>query len=94
MLTIIGLPLGFILLGLWLAMLYLAKVIGAWLLIRFLQIRFFSKKKISNITLLALGILLYIILSKIPIVGWIIILIIFVAAWGAVANFIFRNKQK
>jgi hypothetical protein len=92
--TVIGAPLGLMLLGLWLMMLYLAKVIGAWLLIRFLQIKFFSKKKISDITLLALGILFFIILSKIPIVGWIIIMIVSVTAWGTVVGFIFKNKQK
>ncbi len=94
MITIIGLPLGLIILGLWVIMLYLAKVIGAWLLIRFLQMKFFAKKKISDTSLLALGILLFIIISKIPFIGWIIIFVLFITAWGTIFDYILKTKKQ
>jgi cytoskeletal protein CcmA (bactofilin family) len=92
--TVIGIPLALILLGLWFVMLYLAKVIAAWLLIRFLQMKFFAKKKISNISLLALGILLFIIISKIPIIGWVVMFVLFITAWGTIFDYIFKTKKQ
>lgn len=91
--TIIGLPLAGLLFILWMLGLYLAKIIAAWLLIALIRAKFFKDKKLSNIWWLAIGILLYIILGKIPFIGWVIAFVLYVFAWGALANILPKLKK-
>lgn len=92
MITLIGLPLAFIILGLWVACLYIAKIMAAWLIGDWLKKKLFAKYKWSNISVLALGVFTYLIISKIPIVGWIIIFILFLWAWGVMTNILYKKE--
>lgn len=91
--TIIGLPLAGILFVLWLTALYLANIIAAWFLVSLLRIKFFKNSKIGDLAWLAIGIALYIILGKIPFIGWIAVFILYVFAWGALVSILSGLKK-
>lgn len=92
--TFIGLPLAFVAMSLWVIILYLAKVISAWLIGKFIKEKLFDEKKFSDITVLALGILIYIIISKIPYLGPLVVVIIYLMAWGAFSKMFCGLKCK
>ena len=94
MITIIGLPVAFIILASWVALLYIAKIMAAWIIGDWLKKKLFAKYKWSSISVLALGIFIYLIISKIPVVGWIIILILFLWSWGVIANILHKKGIK
>lgn len=93
LITIIGIPLAGLLFLSWLILLYLAKVVAAWLTGQFIKNRFFDKKKISDINILAIGIFVYIVLGQIPLLGMIYALIIFTIALGTFVDYFMKNKK-
>lgn len=86
MLTLIGLPLAFVILLLWLMGLYLAQVVVAWLFGSWLKEKLFKDKKWSMMSIMAMGVVVYIIVGQIPVVGWLVILVGYLLAWGNVRH--------
>ncbi|MBT6691034.1 polymer-forming cytoskeletal protein [Candidatus Parcubacteria bacterium] len=84
--TIVGLPLSIIVMVLWAIAFYLAKVMAAWLIGKFIKDKLFSNAKWRKVLVLALGILIYILLGKIPFIGFMISMLIYIFAWGTFAN--------
>jgi len=91
--TVIGLPVAGIIMVLWLLMLYLAKVMGAWLLGSWLKEKLFMKRQWSNLFILALGVFVFIAFGKIPVLGPLLIMIVYILAWGVIIN-IFKREAK
>jgi len=91
--TVIGLPVAGIIMVLWLLMLYMAKVMGAWLLGSWLKEKLFMKRQWSNLFVLALGVFVFIALGKIPVLGPLLIMIVYILAWGVIIN-IFKREAK
>lgn len=82
MVTVIGIPLGFILLGLWLIALYIAKISAA-ILIGKVVVKFDEKSSFLRLFGgFALGSFIYIALGLIPFIGWSLKLIIILMALG------------
>ena len=94
MITVIGLPLALIIMATWVAMLYIAKVMAAWLVGKWLKDKLFTNYKWSAISVLALGVFIYVIISKIPVIGWLAVFILFLWAWGVLANILYRKGIK
>ncbi len=82
MITFIGLPVAFMVLALWLIYLYVAQIIAAWLAGNWLKEKMLKDKNWSAVSIMALGIAVYIIIGQIPVVGWLIIMLLYLAAWG------------
>ncbi|MCB9803167.1 hypothetical protein H6761_04145 [Candidatus Nomurabacteria bacterium] len=82
MITVIGIPIALIMLTLWAIGLYLAKILGAWLIAKFIKNKWLTKYNWSQLSILAFGLAIYLILGKVPVVGWIIILVAYLMAWG------------
>jgi steroid 5-alpha reductase family enzyme len=78
----------------WVAMLYIAKVMAAWLVGKWLKDKLFTNYKWSAISVLALGVFIYVIISKIPVIGWLAVFILFLWAWGVLANILYRKGIK
>lgn len=91
--TVIGLPVAIIAMALWAMLLYLATVMAAWLLGKFVKEKLFAKSKWHNLAILALGILLLIILKLIPIVGWVIVFVLYIIAWGTFMDVFKKEKN-
>ncbi|MBU1202514.1 hypothetical protein KKH39_00490 [Patescibacteria group bacterium] len=91
--TVIGLPLAMIIMGAWLIGLYLAQVMGAWLLGNTVKERLLKKYKWSPLGLISFGALLYILIGKIPLVGFFFIMIVYIIAWGNFAYLFKINKE-
>lgn len=89
--TIIGIPLAIVGLVLWALGLYLAQVMGAWLLGSALKDRFLKKYKWSPLGIMSFGALIYVLVAKIPFIGFFFIMIVYVIAWG---NFVELFKIK
>ncbi|MDD3927249.1 MAG: hypothetical protein PHT33_11395, partial [bacterium] len=91
LMTVIGIPLGLILLAGWMITLYLAKVFAAiflgWLVLYLLR----NRRATSLIWALLLGAFLYELIQLIPIVGWIFLFGLFLASLGALAVFDFEH---
>jgi hypothetical protein len=85
MVTLIGIPLGLIMLALYLVSLYVSKVIvgfgiGLWILNRLNA----EKKFTGNLLWpLVVGLILYVIITQLPLVGWIFGLLGMIWALGA-----------
>ena len=94
MFSFIGLPLALLIMVLWLMALYLAQIITAWLLGKLVKDKIFKNKTWPNLTILALGIFLYIVLGKIPLVGWMFIIFFYLLAWGVLFNLLSGLKTK
>lgn len=90
--TVIGIPLAIIIMVLWGILLYVAGVMAAWLIGRFIKDKFFSKTKWHNLWILALGLFIYIFVGKIPFLGWLLILFTYLLAWGVFYS-IFKIKK-
>ncbi|KKP91915.1 MAG: hypothetical protein UR94_C0009G0002 [Parcubacteria group bacterium GW2011_GWA2_36_10] len=90
--TFIGLPLAIITLLLWLIMLYMAQVVSAWLLGWWLKHKFFSSKNWTDLSILAFGILVFIILSKIPVLGWLVLAYLYLVSFALLIKPVFAKK--
>lgn len=90
--TIIGLPVAVIALVLWLIMLYMAQVMSAWLLGWWLKHRFFKEKNWTDLSILAFGILTFIILSKIPVLGWLVLVYLYLVSFAILIKPVFAKK--
>ncbi|MCD4760662.1 hypothetical protein K8R42_02070 [bacterium] len=91
--TVIGLPLALILMVIWALLLYLAKVMSAWLIGRFVKDKFFPKVKWHRLSTFAVGIALFLLICKIPIVGFFICMIVYLLAWGIFVE-LFKRENK
>ena len=92
--TMIGLPIAIIVMMLWAIGLYLAKVMAAWLIGKFIKGKLFKNTKWSKLLILTLGIVVYILIAKIPYnIGMLISMLIYILAWGVFANIIKFKKD-
>ncbi len=89
MMTIIGIPLALILLASWLIMLYLARVLAAifigWMALYLLR----GRRETLLVWGLLLGALLSALIGLIPILGWVFLFGVMLAALGAIASYDF-----
>ncbi len=92
MVTIIGIPVGIIALVLWGIMLYLAKVISAWLVGKFVKDWFLKDKRMPALAILVIGTLVYIIIGTIPFVGFLMVLVTFLLSWGTLLKLMPKEK--
>lgn len=91
-LTIIGLPVAIIALVLWLIMLYIAQVMSAWLAGFWLKNKFFKEKNWTDLSILAFGILVFIILNKIPVFGWLVLIYLYLVSFALLIKPVFEKK--
>lgn len=91
--TVIGLPIALIAMALWAVLLYLATVVAAWLLGKLVKEKLFAKSKWHNLAILALGVLLLIILKLIPIIGWVVVFVFYISAWGTFMDVFKKEKN-
>ena len=66
---------------------------GAWLLGNWLKEKLFNNRSWNNMYILALGAVIFIALGKIPVLGPLLIMIVYILAWGATIN-IFKKEAK
>ncbi len=93
--TVIGLPVALIALVFWAVGLYLAKVMAAWLIGKFVKKLVFPKYKWHKLTTLAMGILIMILVGKIPLIGPFIVFLFYLLAWGVFFDiFKFKHQEK
>lgn len=92
MITVIGIPLALIVLAAWLVTLCLAKIIAAWLLIHFVQKAWWKKYHGQDWILLVLGIFIMSLLAKVPVIGWLVCLVFYLWALGAIVNHFYNKK--
>ena len=78
LITLIGMPLAFILIGVWLIALFISKILVGILIGRYLLKKFWEKKKDSLIFAMVIGIVIAWIIFSLPIIGWLLCL---VAMW-------------
>ena len=90
--TVIGLPVAIIVMMLWAITLYLAKVMAAWFIGKFIKGKLFKNAKWNKILILTLGIVVYILIAKIPFIGGSIIFLVYLLALGVFAS-IFKTKR-
>ncbi|MBT4849241.1 hypothetical protein HON36_00110 [Candidatus Parcubacteria bacterium] len=93
LITVIGIPMAGLLFVTWLMLLYLAKVVAAWLTGQFIKSKFFEKKKIAKINILAIGVFVYMLLGQIPFIGTIFAVIIFLLALGTFVSYFIKSKK-
>lgn len=80
LITIIGIPLSFILIALWLISLYLSKILVGILVGRSLLNNFWAKQKDSLILAMIIGIVITHLIFALPFIGWLIALL--AVLWG------------
>lgn len=90
--TIIGLPVAIIALLLWMIMLYMAQVVSAWLFGWWLKHKFFPNKNLTDLSILAFGILMFMILCKIPVLGWLIAAYLYLVSFALLIKPVFVKK--
>ncbi len=90
--TIIGLPVAVIALVLWVIMLYMAQVVSAWLIGWWLKHKFFKEKNWTDLSVLAFGILVLIILCKIPVLGWLVVVYLYLVSFALLIKPVFAKK--
>lgn len=93
MLTVIGIPLALIFLVTCFVTLYLTKILAAWLLVCFVQQTWWKKYQGKDWALLIAGIVVMSLLVKLPIIGWVISLIFYLWAWGAIFYYFYNQKS-
>lgn len=91
--TLIGLPVSIVLMVLWGLALYLVSILAAWILAKLLKDKFLPNKKWSDLLTLALGILVYICVGKIPFLGPIVIALLYMMAWGGFYRLLKHSKE-
>lgn len=94
LITIIGIPLSIISLILYIVFIYLSKLFIAYFYFYIIKNKFFKEKEISNNNKLAIGILLYLIVSNIPVLGSIINIYFFLLIWSMFFNKIINKFKK
>ncbi|MDP2812168.1 MAG: polymer-forming cytoskeletal protein [bacterium] len=94
LITLIGIPLALIVIVFWCLALYLAQIISAWVLGKWLKDKIFKKYHWSNLLILIFGIILYLLLSKIPFIGWVALMILYFMAWGVFMDLVSSLKVK
>lgn len=90
--TVIGLPIAIIIMLLWGILLYLASIMAAWLIGKFIKDKFFHKAKWHKLLILIVGVLVYCLIVKIPFIGSLVVLIAYLLAWGTFMN-IYKFKK-
>ncbi len=93
MFTVIGIPLALIFLVASFVGLYLAEILAAWLFIRFVQQTWWKNYQGKDWALLVAGIVIMALLGKLPIIGWVISLIFYLWAWGAIFYHFYNQKS-
>lgn len=93
LLTIIGVPLAIILIGLYLLLLYLGKVLaaivlGGWLSKKLLK----NKKSLSQLVAMIFGVIILVIISSLPILGWAINCLLIAWSWGGLGAWLKDKK--
>ncbi|MFA6307439.1 MAG: hypothetical protein WCS88_02020 [Patescibacteria group bacterium] len=91
--TFIGIPIAIVLMVLWGLAMYFACIFAAWILGSFVKHKFLAKYKWSNLFVLAFGILLYILIAKLPYLGPLVIAILYLMAWGSIYS-LFKNSKE
>ena len=91
MMTIIGIPLALLVLGMWVAILFLSKIIVGIMVGRKLLERFWHKKKDSLALAVLFGMLTVSIIFSVPFLGWIIALV--GAWWGIGGIWVYYRKS-
>ena len=91
MITFIGIPLAFLLMGVWLIALFISKILVGILIGRYLLKKFWDKKKDSLLLSMIIGIVIAWIIFSLPIIGWLFCL----AAmwWGLGGIWIYFRKD-
>jgi len=89
--TIIGIPLSFILLALWLIALYISKILAGILIGRSLLKNYWLKQKDSLILAMIVGIVIAYIIFALPFIGWIMALMAML--WGLGGIMLIFKKQ-
>ncbi len=82
MFTVIGLPVGLMILAAWVVFLYLAAILSAWLLGKFIKNKFLAKYPWSKMHILAFGIVVYLLIGTVPFLGWLLLTWLYLLAWG------------
>ncbi|OIO07458.1 hypothetical protein CO115_00205 [Candidatus Falkowbacteria bacterium CG_4_9_14_3_um_filter_36_9] len=90
LLTIIGIPLALMLLGIWLIFICVSKILTGILAGRIILEKFWKQKKDNLILAMIIGIVALWIIFSIPFVGWILFLI--ATWWGLGGIFIYLKK--
>lgn len=80
LLTIIGIPLSFVLIGIWLIIFYIAKILTGIMLGQIVLKKYLRKKRKSLMWAMVVGIVLIKIIFAIPFLGWLFCLI--AVCWG------------
>ena len=70
----------------------MAQVVSAWLLGWWLKHKFFSSKNWTDLSILAFGILVFIILSKIPVLGWLVLAYLYLVSFALLIKPVFAKK--
>lgn len=91
--TIIGVPVSIITMILWGLSLYLAGILAAWILGKFVKEKWLAKYKWSNLLVFAFGLFVYLLITKLPYLGPIFTGIIYLMAWGAIYRLFKKSKQ-
>ena len=94
LITIIGIPLGIIILLLYGILIYLTKLFVAYFYFFFIKNKYLKEKHISNNNKLALGILIYLIISNIPFFGPVINILLFLLTWSIFLDKILNILRK
>lgn len=89
--TIIGAPLALIMLILWAILLYVVRILAAWLLGNWLKDNFFAKKNWSNLIILGLGTIVYLLVGLVPFLGALLCAIIYIIAWGTLTEIKYKE---
>lgn len=92
LITVIGIPIALLFLGVWLILLYIASVLGAWLMATVLQEQMFKKSKWSAPMILTIGALLYVVIGLIPFLGWLVVGIFYCIALGTLVQATFKRR--
>ncbi len=92
MITVIGIPLALIILAMWLITLCLTNILAAWLFIYLIQQAWWKKYHGQAWALLVMSIVLFSLVGKIPFIGWLVHLIFYLWALGAIVNHFYHKK--
>lgn len=92
MFTVIGLPIALMLLFAWVVALYLATIMSAWLVGKFIKNKWLAKYKWSRINILAFSLVIYLLLTQTPFIGWLVVMYLYLLSWGLLWSKIKMSK--
>lgn len=92
MFTVIGLPIALILLLAWAVGLYLATILSAWTIGKFIKNKWLAKYKWSRINILAFSLVIYLLLTQTPFIGWLVVMYLYLLSWGLLWSKIKMSK--